>query len=70
VRSARACAGYEFRLNWPKDHSRALVADTRSALGYTKQHSGEHQWINVIPTDMRLHLATSSLLEDGQYVAW
>lgn len=65
------CAGYELRLNWPKDHSRALVASPRSASSYTKQqHSGEHQWINVVPTDIRLHLAKSSLLGDGMYAAW
>jgi hypothetical protein len=56
---------------WPKeDHNRALVASARSNSDYTIPDVGNYQWINVVPTDMRLHLATSSLLGDSQYAGW
>ncbi|KAH3917496.1 hypothetical protein HBI56_108600 [Parastagonospora nodorum] len=65
-KSRRECSGYGVRLTWPKeDHSRALVARARSNTSHTVPIRGTLQWINIVPTDVRLHLATNRVLREG-----
>lgn len=55
------------RLTWPQDdHSRALVGLAQAEQTNPLARESNHQWVNVVPTDIRLHLVTSSFVGKGK----
>ncbi|KAF2828600.1 hypothetical protein CC86DRAFT_195514 [Ophiobolus disseminans] len=65
MKSKRECGGYGVRLTWPQQvHNRAFVAHTPADHVSLLQSGGAYQWVNVVPTDICLHLATSASLGD------
>jgi hypothetical protein len=55
------------RLTWPQgDHSRALVGLPQAEQANDLARETSNQWVNVVPTDIRLHLVTSSFVGKGK----
>jgi hypothetical protein len=68
IKSKRDCGGYGMRLTWPKqDCNRAAVGHTPLKHDQVVFCETGHQWINVLPTDIRLHFVKCTSIGNGEF---
>jgi hypothetical protein len=55
------------RLAWPKqERNHTVIGHTLAKQGNPTSHDAANHWINVHPTDIRLHLVTSTLIDKSE----